>query len=156
MLTRYSKNISAFILYATLFIFSYSVIDKVLHFDTFYIKFARIPLIYNLKLWSLAYFLLVVEIIIVALLLNSKTRLIGQYLAIGSLVIFTVHILSRYTLNNDTCSCGGIFSFISLESHIIVNLLLIIGLTLSITCQKRFKGIKKLGLGLRYNTRKID
>lgn len=136
---RYSKNISAFILYGTLFIFSYSVIDKVLHFDTFYIKFARIPLIYSLKLWSLAYFLLVAEIIIVALLLNSKTRLIGQYLATGSLVIFTVHILSRYILNNDTCSCGGIFSFISIESHILVNLSLIIGLTFSIASQEKLQ-----------------
>jgi hypothetical protein len=132
MPSKISSSFSSLVNYLTIFVFAYSAIDKTLNFDEFYIQFAKIPMIYELELWPLAYVLILIEFVIVIMLIIDKTRIFGQYFAISSLLIFTVYILTKYIVDNNSCSCGGIFTFISIELHIVINLLLIAGLGYSI------------------------
>ncbi|WP_421977226.1 MauE/DoxX family redox-associated membrane protein [Roseivirga seohaensis] len=143
MPSKISMNFSSVINYSTVFIFAFSAIDKSLNFDTFYVQFAKIPMVYELELWFLAYILIVIEFVIVALLLVDKTRIIGQYIAVASLIVFTVHILTKYVVNNDSCSCGGVFTFIPIELHVIVNLILIFGLGYLILIKERHESLEK-------------
>ena len=131
------------IVIVTIIIFATSAIDKVINFSNFYVKFAKIPLINLTELWYLAYVLIISELAIVITLFLDKTRLFGLYLAFFSLIVFTTQLILLYTSKTDGCSYGGIFNLLSMESHLILNALLMIGLKdliLIIKDEKQNKG----------------
>ncbi len=109
--------------------------EKVIHFEVFMVRFSKISLVYYLGLWPLAYFLVFLEITIALFLIFSiyirKTLLFTLLL----FVIFTAYLINVLNGigNYTTCACGGIFNFLTISQHILLNVILVILMFVSIT-----------------------
>lgn len=103
-------------------LFAYTAIEKFVHFSTFQIQFAKIPFVFATKTWFFSYFILLLEASIPILLLFDRFKKIGGWVSTILLSIFTSYLISKVIFNdNSECSCGGVFNSISIEHHIILN-----------------------------------
>lgn len=118
--------------YMVLFIFLFSVVDKIINFSEFHVRFARIEIISQYKLWYFSVGIIGMEILGITLFLIDKFRLLGLYVFFSLLFIFSIHLFQIISNNADACSCGGIFDFISLPQHLLVNIICLVLLIFSI------------------------
>lgn len=72
----------------------------------------------------LAYALPVAEIIVVILLVVNTTRLLGLYLSLLLLTLFTGYILAVLLdfFGQIPCSCGGIIELLGWKEHLLFNI----------------------------------
>lgn len=99
----------------------YATLSKLLDYQSFVRQLNGSYLIKgNGKVFSIL--LPTMEFLIVALMVFSRTRMIGLIASFALLVIFTVYII--YILNFAPaipCSCGGIISKLSWTEHLVFN-----------------------------------
>lgn len=121
-------------------LFAYTAFAKLLHFAE------NVKAMHNqpLPTWLtsiLIYALPISELIVVALLMIEKTRLLALYLFTGMMLAFTGYValvLSNY-YGRIPCSCGGMLKQLNWEAHLYLNSI--------------FTGLGILGI---YLTRKQD
>lgn len=104
-------------------LFIYTATDKITHFSTFQIQFAKIPFVYATKTWIFSYIIVLLEVSIPVLFLFNKSKEIASWIAFSLLFVFTSYLISKVIFkDNNECSCGGIFNTIRIEIHIILNI----------------------------------
>lgn len=106
--------------------FGYTGVYKLIYFKEWIEKTQVIDFVRNYNLNSLTMTLPFLELLLSILLCFGRLKLIATYGMIMLLTIFTIYLYdSVYIGNGNLCPCGGIFSFLTLDWHILVNLLLI-------------------------------
>lgn len=118
-------------------LFSYASISKLLDFEKFQSQIASTisPLSYAPLISSALIFS---ELLTALLLSLHQARLIGLYMCLGLMGIFTGYI---YTILNYSqivpCSCGGILQNMDWWTHLYFNIGCIIVLVIAIACEKK-------------------
>jgi len=120
----YKKYTSIVIDFIIISIFLDSLIDKISNFSVFQLQFSRILIIQENNLWWLSYFVPTAELSIIILILFKREY--GYLLCFFTMIIFTSFLINKYIGSElNQCSCGGIFEFMTLGQHIIVNFIII-------------------------------
>jgi len=106
-------------------IFGYSVFSKISNFASFQLKFSKISIVYSLDIWWFSYVIVLTECVIALAFVFQIVKKANAYLTLITLIVFTSY-LSTKLIGNDPegCSCGGIFNFLDIKQHLIVNVLL--------------------------------
>jgi hypothetical protein len=117
---------------AVLFIilFVYAAISKMNSVSTFELQLSKSPMLVSyayILSWTLPPF----ELIVAALLIFPRTRLIGFYISYGLMFMFTAYIIAITQFSDDIpCSCGGILQNMTWNQHLVFNIFFsLIGLT---------------------------
>lgn len=104
-------------------LFAYAAISKLLSFDIFSFQLGRAPYMGQFATW-LAVLLPAGELLIVGLLLYSKTRFTGLWLSFIAMFIFSLYVgLMLLSGKHLPCTCGGLISRLSWSQHFIFNIL---------------------------------
>lgn len=109
---------------ASLFIilFLYAAVTKLMEYDKFVTQLGKSPLITNYSA-ILAWLVPIIEIAIALLLIFPKTTLLGLYISMALMAMFTFYII--FIMNFSPyipCSCGGILSQLGWKEHLIFNI----------------------------------
>jgi uncharacterized membrane protein YphA (DoxX/SURF4 family) len=108
------------LLLATLFI--YAAYNKLIIYSTFVSQLKSSPLTKGYENF-LAWFIPGIELLISALLLFKRTRLIGLWGAFFLMLAFTIYVyILPHFYQSPGCSCGGIISQFSWKEHFYFNL----------------------------------
>lgn len=108
-------------------VFSYTAIHKIIDFSGWIKKVSVLDLVREYNLLWLGYLVPFLEIIIVVLFCFEKTKKTGAYLSSLAMTFFTVYIFYKiYIAEDSLCPCGGIFSSLTLDKHLIVNIILLL------------------------------
>lgn len=100
---------------------AYAAIAKLVDYYNFQFGLSESPLIAPLAP-VLAWALPAGELLIAAMLLYPRLQLIGLYLSLVLLVLFTVYIAGMLLFALDIpCSCGGVLEEMSWPQHIVFN-----------------------------------
>lgn len=105
-------------------LFVYAAFSKIWDYSKFKFQLHQSPLIREFSNW-LPWVILTIEIVIAALLVIPKYRLLGLYLSLFIMTLFTAYliiILNFYESKDIPCSCGGILNKIGWKTHIYFNL----------------------------------
>ncbi len=106
-------------------VFLYTGIYKIIHFNGWIKKVSEIDIVNEYNLIWLAYLIPFLEIILVVLFCFSTTKKIATYLSSFLMAFFTAYIYYKIYISEDSlCPCGGIFSSLTLDKHLIVNIVL--------------------------------
>ena len=108
-----------------LFVFSYSLFSKIFNFNQFTADILTSPLIPGDFTYSIRYGVPGIELLIIILII-SRQRIIGYYLAFFSLVVFTTYYILFYRVAQSNCGCGKLFDSLGFYPHLAVNILLLI------------------------------
>jgi len=120
-----------------IFLFTYTAISKLSAFQGFVFGISRHPFLHPVALF-VAWSVLVVEFLAVALLFFPSSRRQGFWLSALLMALFTGYIASMLLFAETIpCSCGGIISSLSWHSHLILNILLLLVATGGILIQKK-------------------
>jgi hypothetical protein len=105
--------------------FCYAAVSKGIHPDVFYNQMIQSPLLPQPWIRLFSYLVPVLELLIVGLLIFSKTRLWGLYLSAYLMFAFSFYLISLTTFFGDNvpCACGGILGKMTYRVHITFNLL---------------------------------
>lgn len=107
-------------------LFVYAAISKLLDYSTFKNQLEKSPFI-TLFAGTVAWSLPAVEIITALFLLTKPLRLIGLYLSLFLMSLFTLYIYAMLHYSYYIpCSCGGILSKMSWTSHLWFNLFFVV------------------------------
>lgn len=117
------KSITHTITALLVVLFVYTAVSKLLDFETFRYQMKAQPLpgwISSLTVWMLP----AIEMITGILLIPSNTRLIGLYISLTFMLLFTGYVILALAgaFGTIPCSCGGIIERFSWEDHLAVNL----------------------------------
>lgn len=113
---------------AVLFIilFVYAAINKMNSVSTFELQLSKSPMLVpyaHILSWTLPPF----ELIVAALLIFPKTRLLGFYISYGLMAMFTAYIIAITQFSDDIpCSCGGILQNMTWNQHLVFNLFFVL------------------------------
>lgn len=114
----------AFVLFVSLcvgLLFGYAAITKFADYENFRFGLSESPFI-NPFASVLAWMVPVTELVIVAFLLLSYTRLAGLYAASVLMFLFTFYIAVMLLFAVDIpCSCGGVLESMSWPVHLVFN-----------------------------------
>ncbi|MFD2938481.1 MauE/DoxX family redox-associated membrane protein [Flavobacterium sp.] len=111
-------------LYVLLFV--YAAISKLLDFENFQVQLGQSPLL-SAFAGLFAWIVPATELFIAFLLISKKWRLIGLFLALCLMVMFTVYIYIILNYSSFVpCSCGGILEEMGWREHLIFNSVFII------------------------------
>jgi hypothetical protein len=114
MIKRTAVNIISVTL---IVLFSYAAISKLIDYNTFKYQLGRSPYITEIAGFT-AWALPVGELIICMLLIFKRTILIGLYLSLFTMLLFTGYIYAMLHFSYfKPCSCGGILSKMGWEEH---------------------------------------
>lgn len=109
------------ILYVLLF--TYAAVSKILDFERFQVQLAQSPLLSAFALW-VSWIVIGIELVIVLLLMITKSRIAGLFAALGMMTMFTVYIfIILHYSSFIPCSCGGILEKMTWNVHLIFNML---------------------------------
>lgn len=121
-------------------LFIYAAVSKLLEYETFNVQLSKSPLLTSFAP-LVAVGIPLIEIVISVMLLFNRMRLAGLYASLFLMTTFTAYLIAIINFSYYIpCSCGGILSGLSWNSHIIFNCAFII---LAIT-----------GIWLQNNTKK--
>ncbi|MBF4488224.1 MauE/DoxX family redox-associated membrane protein [Flavobacterium sp. CSZ] len=124
------------LLYVVLFV--YASVSKLLDFERFQVQLGQSPLLSAFALW-IALLTPIIELIIVVLLISSKTRFLGLFLALSIMIMFTTYIFIGLNFSSYVpCSCGGILEKMSWNAHLIFNCFFILIAVLAIRLYLEF------------------
>lgn len=111
------------LLYVLLFV--YAALSKVLDFENFRVQLGQSPLLSAFAGW-VSFAVLFAEFLISILLFIPKIRIIGLYLAVGLMIMFTTYIIIILNYSSFIpCSCGGILEKLGWREHLIFNIVFI-------------------------------
>jgi hypothetical protein len=116
------KKISLEIIVALLIIlFIYTGLNKMLDYSNFKFQLGRSPFIQSMS-GFIATTLPAGEMLIAALLVFKRTRLLGLYASFSLMALFTgyIWIMLHYAYDLP-CSCGGVLAILSWKDHLIFN-----------------------------------
>lgn len=116
-------------------LFSYAAASKLLMFEKFHLQIEQSPFIGMISL-PVAIILPGVLFINSFLFFIPKLRLIGFYIALALLIVFSLYITAVLNFAESIpCSCGGVISAFSWNEHLLFNigcsLLALLGIALS-------------------------
>lgn len=117
-----------------IFLWIYASAGKLLEYEKFRLQLGQSPLLTRYAAF-VAWFIPGMEILISALLVWAKTRLTGLFLSFSMMVLFSGYIVAITRFSDHVpCSCGGILEKLDWNTHLIINvsliLLALVGLTL--------------------------
>lgn len=116
------KTLELLIRYFFILLFCYAAVSKIMDFDTFQRQLIDVFQLSSLSLF-IAYFVIIAELIIAALLCYQRTCTIGLFLSFTMMLSFSLYILCIMLFREKLpCSCGGILQNMSWSSHLIFNL----------------------------------
>lgn len=105
-----------------IFVFAYTGLDKLIHHEFFRVQLLSHHLLKNYSIlisWGLP----IVEVIVALLMFFHTSRRIGLLIGLSLMCVFTAYLLYLVkTTPHLPCSCAGIFSFMSWNTHIIFNI----------------------------------
>jgi hypothetical protein len=103
-------------------LFIYAALMKGLDAEKFKSELDQSPLLMGFSKW-VVWLIPITEIITAFLLMISRTRLIGFYLAFTLMSIFTIYIIIILNFSEKIpCSCGGILETMGWKSHLVFNI----------------------------------
>lgn len=104
-----------------IFLFVYTALSKLQHFNSFRAILSKSPLIGNTS-EVVAWALPVTELIVALMLLFSPTRRIGLYSSLLLMSVFTIYIAYMILyVPHLPCSCGGVLKYMSWKEHLVFN-----------------------------------
>ncbi len=107
-------------------LFGYAAVTKLLTYNDSVSKLNDSPFIGDYANF-IGWFIPVAELVIVALLIVSRTVLMGFYASLLLMTVFTAYIIAMLNYSYYIpCSCGGVISMLTWEAHIYFNLFFII------------------------------
>ncbi len=107
-------------------LFIYAALSKVSDYDRFTVQLSKSPFITSFSK-QLAWGIPAVEILISALLVIRKMRLIGLYASFFLMSSFTAYLLIMLNFSYYIpCSCGGVLEYLSWNEHIVFNVFFIV------------------------------
>lgn len=117
------KTLSEFIL---ALVFLYTGVIKVLNFTEWNTNFNKLDIVHDLNIETGAYLIPLIEISVASMFFIEKTRKIASYFSCLLMLMFTIYIYYKiYIWEDSLCPCGGIFSQLTLDKHLWVNISLL-------------------------------
>jgi hypothetical protein len=131
-----------------LFLWIYTGFNKLIHYDKFSFEAGRSPFLQHMAPLAAAV-IPVGELVIAALLIFKRTRLIGLYASLFLMTLFTgyVYIMLQYAYDLP-CSCGGIIELLSWEQHLVVNFMLTLITVIAILLKSRLTMLGRQSISL--------
>ncbi|RXJ45687.1 MauE/DoxX family redox-associated membrane protein [Gelidibacter gilvus] len=126
-------------MFSLLFIllFVYAAVSKLLDFKTFETQIGQSSLLSGFFDW-VPWGVITSEIVAALLLAFTKTRLLGLYLSLTLMLLFTVYITMILYFSADIpCSCGGVLEALGWKGHLIFNGFFIVIALLGILIQRK-------------------
>lgn len=118
-------------------LFLYTGLSKLLEHDTFVYNLGKSPLLTPFA-GFLSIALPVGEIILAGLLLMKRTQLMGLWLSLGLLGVFTIYLIYMVNFTDHLpCSCGGVIAKMSWKQHIFFNLFFVLLSAIAIRRMKK-------------------
>ncbi|MFT4152363.1 MauE/DoxX family redox-associated membrane protein [Parafilimonas sp.] len=103
-------------------LFTYAAISKLLKYHLFRLQLGKSPFITSIA-GPIALILPVIELLTVALIVFSTTRLLGFYAALFLMTLFTSYIFAMLHFSYYIpCVCGGLLSKMDWDQHLIFNI----------------------------------
>lgn len=119
-----SKLVAEVIASLLVILWVYAAMSKLLDYQTFYIQLAKSPLISEFAA-AVALTVPLAELTVAILLAIPKLKLWGLYASLFLLILFSAYLIALLNFSQYIpCACGGVFSDLSWEEHIIANLVL--------------------------------
>jgi uncharacterized membrane protein YphA (DoxX/SURF4 family) len=107
-------------------LFVYAAVTKLLDYQKFRVQIGQSPLLTAFAGW-VAWIVPAVELIISALLVTIRYRLIALYAAFGLMVMFTAYIIAITQFSDYIpCSCGGVLEKLNWTEHLVFNLVFVV------------------------------
>lgn len=134
--------------YASIILFTYAAVSKLLDFNTFQNQLGQSPLLSAYAHW-VVWIVPISEILIALLLCINRFRVLGLYGFYGLMIMFTTYIVIILNFTSFTpCSCGGILEKLDWTEHLIFNLVFIVlsGIAILILSTKKSKTLLKLSI----------
>ena len=120
--SKWNRAIAEGISLLFIVLFVYASITKLLDYEKFAVQMGQSPM---LTKWAeqLAWLVPTVELCTVGLLLFSNSKLVGLYVSVSLMVMFTAYIIlaSKFT-DYVPCSCGGVLQNMTWDQHLVFNL----------------------------------
>lgn len=134
---------SLIVQYFFVLLFVYAAISKLITFEAFQVQLTQSPLL-SAYATTIAYLVIIVELVIALFLTLKQTKTLGLYLSYGLMVAFTIYI---YLILNYSdfipCSCGGILEKMGWTEHLWFNIIVCILGLLAIYFQENNKQLNK-------------
>ena len=107
-------------------LFVYAAVTKWLDYDKFRLQIGQSPVLTGsaeIVVWLVP----ATELVVAALLMISRYRLIGLYASFTIMVMFTAYIvvITRFS-DYVPCSCGGVLEKLSWNEHLMFNVVFIV------------------------------
>jgi len=122
-LSQFRSFLYLAIIYAFVFLYIYAAASKLIEYPQFYNDLLNSPIFGNEQVaLFIFWFVPIMELFIAGLLVSSKYRDLGLYMASGLIFLFTVYIIWVMEFSkNIPCSCGGIINNFTWQEHLIFN-----------------------------------
>lgn len=113
--------------YLFVLLFVYTAVSKLMTIATFQKVLSHYPMLTRYTVFT-SYAVPTIELLVAALFVHNKTKVIGMITTLILILIFLLYIVFMlHSLGtNLPCSCGGIISKLSWKDHIWFNAILII------------------------------
>lgn len=132
-------------------LFVYAAVSKILDFERFQVQIAQSPLLSAYASW-ISWAVIVIELLIALMLMFSKTKIVGLFLALSLMTMFTAYIFIILHYSSFVpCSCGGILEKMTWNVHLVFNLCFVCMAIVGILLQTKNYSPKRLGIiGQKY------
>lgn len=120
----------------------YAAVSKLIDYSTFKVQLGKSPLLTQFT-GFVAIAIPIIELLISGALIVPKYRMVGLYGSLFMLVMFTAYLIVILNFSYYIpCSCGGILSGLSWNTHIVFNLafaaLAVIGIVIITKSRKQY------------------
>ncbi|WP_323028181.1 MauE/DoxX family redox-associated membrane protein [Gelidibacter japonicus] len=133
----FTKKIPWLVSLLFILLFVYAAVSKLLDFETFQIQLGQTTLLRPVADW-LPWAVVVTELLVASLLCFVKTRLLGLYMSLFLMILFTVYIVIILSfVANVPCSCGGVLQAMGWKDHLIFNGFLMVIALIGILIQRK-------------------
>jgi uncharacterized membrane protein YphA (DoxX/SURF4 family) len=137
------------VLFITLFL--YTGISKIMDYAVFKEQIGSSPILASIAP-LIAYWLPVVEFLVVLLLIVPRWRLKGLYACLLLMMLFTGYIIAILSFSKDLpCSCGGVLAKLSWQQHLVFNVVFMILAFLALNAEKGNRRAVKAAWQLLFN-----
>lgn len=133
----FTKKIPWMVSLLFILLFVYAAVSKLIDFETFQIQLGLTTLLRPVGGW-LPWAVVVTELLVASLLCFVKTRLLGLYMSLFLMILFTVYIVIILSFAaNVPCSCGGVLQAMGWKDHLIFNSFFLLIALIGILIQRK-------------------
>ena len=121
---RISDILSQLFVFVIIAVLGYTAILKLADPGTFEVALMKSNI---LRPWAsfLKWIVPISEVVAVVCLISNRLQLLGKWLAAILMVSFTAYLIVLFLTSPQTpCGCGGVFSQLTFQEHILVNVIL--------------------------------